>query len=115
VEPVHVWSLPQVMPQSPHACGVFCVVVHRSSAVQLWALHWQALFWQIPPWRQGMLHPPQLSTSLVTSVQTPLQSWAVAGQVQFPPLHTSPAGQALVQVPQCALSLLRSTQPTPAQ
>jgi hypothetical protein len=86
VELAHVWAEAHVTPQLPHACGVFCVVVHRSSVVQLWALHWQAPFWQMAPWRQGE-HPPQLST-VVTSVQTPLHSWSPGAHWQMLMLQT---------------------------
>jgi hypothetical protein len=47
--------------------------------------HWQVLFWQVWPPRQGMPHPPQLSESLEVSMQA-----AGVPHADCPALHDGP-------------------------
>jgi hypothetical protein len=58
--------------------------------------------------------PPQLLTSVWTSMHAPLQRVIPLGQAQVPPEHVRPVGHTVEQLPQLLSSVWRLTQ-TPLQ
>ncbi len=104
-----VWSCAQDIPHCPQSAGVSLPVVQSWSAQSV-PPHVHIESWQMSPWGHAVPQPPQLSTSLLTSMQTPLQ--IIAGGMhppQFPSSHAIPLSQTLPQLPQLFGSLVVST------